>query len=137
MALSRLVSLILRGAELVFAAIVAGVNGEYLHQTHTTAWRFVYTEVVSGLAIFFALIWLIPFSSTFTHWWLDLIISILWWVSFGVLAAVSSSFAPFPRASYTCIAKKKKKKREVLWKCSSRFTDCLATEPWCWLRRHL
>jgi hypothetical protein len=112
MALSRLVSLILRGAELVFAAIVAGVNGEYLHQTHTTAWRFVYTEVVSGLAIFFALIWLIPFSSTFTHWWLDLIISILWWVSFGVLAAVSSSFAPFPRASYTCIAKKKKKKKE-------------------------
>lgn len=96
MALSRLVSLILRGAELVFAAIVAGVNGEYLHQTNTTAWRFVYTEVVSGLAIFFALIWLIPFSSTFTHWWLDLIISILWWVSFGVLAAVSSSFPPFP-----------------------------------------
>lgn len=91
MALDRLVSLILRGAELVFAAIVAGVNGEYLHRNKGTGgeqWRFILTEVAAALGIFFALIWLIPFSSTFTHWPIDFIVSILFWVSFGVLVNV-------------------------------------------------
>ncbi|KAJ6790009.1 hypothetical protein PWT90_03798 [Aphanocladium album] len=94
MALDRLVSLILRGAELVFAAIVAGVNGEYLHQnkgTHGSQWRFIYTEVIAALGIFFALIWLIPFSSTFTHWPIDIILSILFWISFGVLVNLVGS----------------------------------------------
>lgn len=98
MAIDRIVSLILRGAELVFAAIVAGVNGQYLHDSRGRGgnqWRFIYTEVVAALGIFFALIWLIPFSSTFTHWPIDLILSILFWISFGVLVNVSSNKASF------------------------------------------
>ncbi|OAA60743.1 integral membrane protein [Cordyceps fumosorosea ARSEF 2679] len=94
MALDRLVSLILRGAELVFAAIVAGVNGEYLHKTRGTGgtqWRFIYTEVVAALGIFFALIWLIPFSSTFSHWPIDFLLSILFWIAFGVLVNLVGS----------------------------------------------
>ncbi|ATY62833.1 integral membrane protein [Cordyceps militaris CM01] len=88
MAVDRIVSLILRGAELVFASIVAGVNGQYLHNTrstHFSQWRFIYTEVVAALGIFFALIWLIPFSYAFTHWPIDVILSLLFWVAFGVL----------------------------------------------------
>ncbi|KAF7560881.1 hypothetical protein G7046_g3257 [Stylonectria norvegica] len=88
MALDRIVSLVLRAAELVFAAIVAGVTGEYLHKSNADSWalgRFIYTEVVAGLSIFLALLWLIPFSATFIHWPLDIFISILWWVVFGLL----------------------------------------------------
>ncbi|KAJ4154021.1 hypothetical protein LMH87_010485 [Akanthomyces muscarius] len=94
MAIDRLVSLILRGAELVFSAIVAGVNGQYLHHNKGTGgsqWRFIYTEVIAALGIFFALIWLIPFSSTFTHWPIDLVLSILFWVAFGVLVNLVGS----------------------------------------------
>lgn len=92
MALDRLVSMGLRASELVFAAIVAGVTGDYLHHTHAGAWhlgRFIYTEVVAGLSIFLALLWLIPFSSTFVHWPVDIFISVLWWVVFGLLVDVS------------------------------------------------
>lgn len=93
MILARLVSIILRIAELAFAAIVAGINGDYLHQVrHTSSWsqgRFIYTEVVAGIAIFFSLIWLIPFSGTFAHWPVDFLISIIWFAAFGLLVDVS------------------------------------------------
>lgn len=91
MALDRLVSLLLRAAELAFAAIVAGVNGEFLHKSNADSWtlgRFIYTEVVAGIAIFLALIWLVPFSSTFVNWPVDIIISLCWWAAFGLLVDV-------------------------------------------------
>lgn len=99
MALDRIVSMALRAAELVFAAIVAGVTGEYLHRSHASSWdlgRFIYTEVVAALSILFALLWLIPFSGTFIHWPMDIFISILWWVSFGLLVDVSISLLCLP-----------------------------------------
>ena len=92
MALDRLLSLLLRAAELGFGAIVAGVNGEFLDTSSADSWtlgRYIYAEVVAGIAIFFSLIWLIPFSSTFTHWPLDIIISLCWWAVFGLLVDVS------------------------------------------------
>ncbi|ETS81346.1 hypothetical protein PFICI_06348 [Pestalotiopsis fici W106-1] len=89
MILTDLFAMILRLAELVFAAIVAGINGAYLHSVHnTSSWsqgRFIYTEVVAGLAIFLALIWLLPFSGSFVHWPVDIFISILWFVAFGLI----------------------------------------------------
>lgn len=88
MALDRIVSMALRAAELVFAAIVAGVTGEYLHKSNASSWdlgRFIYTEAVAALSILFALLWLIPFSGTFIHWPVDIFMSILWWISFGLL----------------------------------------------------
>ncbi|KAF5025232.1 hypothetical protein F66182_2698 [Fusarium sp. NRRL 66182] len=94
MALDRIVSLILRAAELVFAAIVAGVNGEYLHNARgASSWqlgRFIYTEVVAALSILFSLLLLIPFSSSFINWPLDIFISINWWIAFGLLLIGSS-----------------------------------------------
>lgn len=89
MVLARVISIILRIAELVFATIVAGINGNYLHELrHASSWsqgRFIYTEVVAGIAIFFSLIWLIPFSGSFVHWPIDLFISIIWFAAFGLL----------------------------------------------------
>lgn len=98
MAIDRIVSLVLRAAELVFAAIVAGVNGEYLHKSDgASAWqlgRFIYTEVVAALGILFSLLLLIPFSGTFIHWPLDIFMSINWWIVFGLLVDVSHTPSP-------------------------------------------
>ncbi|RYP80625.1 hypothetical protein DL769_002370 [Monosporascus sp. CRB-8-3] len=89
MILTDIVSMIFRTAELVFAAIVAGVNGHYLRMiSDTSDWykaRFIYTEVVAGLAMLLALFWLFPFSGSFVHWPVDLFISICWFAAFGVL----------------------------------------------------
>ncbi|KAI1808995.1 marvel domain-containing protein [Daldinia bambusicola] len=89
MILTDIFSMILRLAELAFGAIVAGINGQYLHAVrHTDSWdqgRFIYTEVVAGIAIFLAIIWLFPFSGSFVHWPVDLVISICWFVAFGLL----------------------------------------------------
>ncbi len=89
MILADLFSILLRLAELAFAAIVAGLNGVYLHAVHNaSSWqlgRFIYTEVVAGLSIFLAIIWLIPFSGSFIHWPVDFVISVAWFVSFGLL----------------------------------------------------
>jgi hypothetical protein len=93
MILTDLFAMILRLAELAFAAIVAGVNGAYLHAVQDSdSWnqaRFIYTEVVAGLALFLALIWLFPFSGSFVHWPVDVLISICWFVAFGLIVNVS------------------------------------------------
>lgn len=89
MILADLISMILRLAELVFAAIVLGITSHYLHITQgVSAWdqgRFIYTDVVAALAVILAIIWLFPFSGSFIHWPADLFISIAWFVSFGLL----------------------------------------------------
>ncbi|KAJ1326546.1 hypothetical protein MN608_07993 [Microdochium nivale] len=91
MAIMQIASMVLRAAELAFAAIVAGLNGSYLHdmmQLRVDSWplaRFIYTEVVAAIAIFFALIWLLPFSGSFVHYPFDMFMSILWFIAFGLL----------------------------------------------------
>ncbi|ORY68790.1 marvel domain-containing protein [Pseudomassariella vexata] len=89
MAMLSLLSMVLRVAELVFACIVAGVNGAYLHAVeNTSSWdqaRFIFAEVVAGLSILLAIIWLFPFSGSFVHWPVDLVISICWFVAFGLI----------------------------------------------------
>ena len=89
MILVDIISIILRLAELAFATIVAALNGRFLHAVRgTSSWnlgRHIYTEVVAGLSILFAIIWLFPFASSFIHWPMDLVISVMWFVSFGLL----------------------------------------------------
>lgn len=94
MAIERIISFLLRAAELACAAIVAGVNGDYLDDSNASSWqlgRFIYAEVVAGIAILFSLLWLLPFSGGFINWPLDVVISICWWVVFGLLVDVSHS----------------------------------------------
>jgi len=85
----NLVSMLLRIGELAFAAVVAGLTGEYLHSiddvSASNKKRFIYTEVVAGLSIFLALLWLIPFTGTFIHWPVDLVLFALWMIAFGLL----------------------------------------------------
>ncbi|KAJ5104926.1 hypothetical protein NUU61_002273 [Penicillium alfredii] len=86
---SRLASIVLRVAEIAFAAIVAGLIGHYLaSSSDVDIWpqaRWIYTEVIAGLSILLGLIWLIPFSSSFFSWPLDVLISFAWFAAFGIL----------------------------------------------------
>lgn len=80
-------------SQLAFAAIVAGITGSYLHFVRgSSSWhegRFIYTEVVAGLSIVLSVIWLFPFAGSFIHYPADIIISICWFVAFGLLVNVS------------------------------------------------
>jgi hypothetical protein len=68
-------------------------SGSYLHNLPPTPiWarnRFIYTEVVSGISILLSLIFVIPWSGSFLIWPADIVISIMWFVAFGLLANVS------------------------------------------------
>ncbi len=48
--------------------------------------RFIYTVVVGGLSIILAIIWIFPFSSSFINYPVDFLLSIMWFVAFGLLA---------------------------------------------------
>ncbi|KAI2625028.1 marvel domain-containing protein [Hypoxylon sp. NC1633] len=89
MFIADIFSMILRLAELAFSAIIAGINGQYLHAVRNSdSWdqgRFIYTEVVAGIAIFLSIIWLFPFAGSFVHWPVDILISVCWFVVFGLL----------------------------------------------------
>ena len=69
--------------------VVAGIIGSYLHSYDSTnTWpgaRFIYTEVIAGLSILLALLWLLPFAGGFIHWPADLFISVAWFAAFGLL----------------------------------------------------
>jgi hypothetical protein len=86
---SRLVSMVLRFAELVCACVVAGIIGSYLdHYGDANAWperRFIYTETIAGLSILLSLVWLLPFAGGFLHWPMDIVISAAWFAAFGLL----------------------------------------------------
>lgn len=60
-----------------------------MHTQHgQSSWflgRFIYTEVVAGLSILFAVIWLFPFSGSFIHWPTDLVLSVCWFAAFGLI----------------------------------------------------
>ncbi|KAL3471010.1 marvel domain-containing protein [Aspergillus californicus] len=86
--ISRVVSIVLRVTEIAFGAVVAGIFGWFLHKFgDADVWpepRWIYTEVVAAISILFGIIWLIPFSSGFFTWPLDLLISMAWFAAFGV-----------------------------------------------------
>ncbi|PSR92014.1 hypothetical protein BD289DRAFT_365135 [Coniella lustricola] len=89
MIVTDIVSMIFRLAELAFATIVAGITGHYLHVVRgASSWslgRFIYTEVVAGLSILLALLWLLPFAGSFIHWPIDILLSIMWFIAFGLI----------------------------------------------------
>jgi hypothetical protein len=83
---------------LAFSATVAGLTGAYLHAIKgERAWdkkRFIYTEIVAALGIFFSLLFLLPFAGSFLHWPADLILFILFMVAFGLLTSVRGDSPP-------------------------------------------
>jgi hypothetical protein len=76
MIVTRLVSLILRAAQFVFAVIVLGLTAYFLHQrlSHGVGplGRVIYTVIWSSLSIIFSVIWMIPTKSTIASYGSDL-----------------------------------------------------------------
>ncbi|KAK5049059.1 hypothetical protein LTR84_005481 [Exophiala bonariae] len=93
--ISRVVSMILRAGELAFAGIVAGVVGKYLHDYRSGSAqplaRFIYIEVLAGISLLLGLLWLLPFSSGFVHWPVDVFISVAWFAAFGILISFNGT----------------------------------------------
>ncbi|KAG9792317.1 hypothetical protein KCU88_g730, partial [Aureobasidium melanogenum] len=87
--ISRILSIALRIGQLAFAAVVAGIVGSYLHgYRHGSGLplaRFIYIEIVAGISILLALLWLLPFSAGFNHWPVDLLLSFAWFAAFALL----------------------------------------------------
>lgn len=96
---SRAVSVLFRIMQLISATIVAGLVGRYLHNLHegggNRSNRVVYTISIAGISIFFALLFMIPLKYQFYAFPLDLIMFILWMVSFGLLIGVGYYFARY------------------------------------------
>lgn len=82
MLVSRLFGLILRSLSLISALIVVGIVGHYLDvMGNNNAWpgkRFIYTEVVAGIAILASIILLIPTTWALTVVPFDFIMFVLW-----------------------------------------------------------
>jgi len=87
---SRLISIVLRSLELLSAVIVAGIIGHELDIADDNDYfppkRYIYTEVVAGIAILFSLLMLIPFTWAINAFAFDFVMFILWIIAFGLLS---------------------------------------------------
>jgi len=89
MILPRLFSLIMRFAEFVCGTVVLGLVGHFLRIHHKTGQgphgREIYTEVIAAISVVVSLLFLLPFTSSFMHYPLDLILSLAYFAAFGAL----------------------------------------------------
>jgi hypothetical protein len=91
---SKAFNVCLRIWELICAAVVTGVVGEYVHYTtdghaHNNS-KIIYTLALGGISILFSLILLPPYKHAFWAFPLDLALFIMWMTSFGLLLGVGS-----------------------------------------------
>lgn len=96
---SKGASVFLRFVELVSAAVVAGLIGEYLHNidnahAHANS-RIVYAITMAGISLVASIVLFPPLNYTFFFFPLDYALFVCWMVVFGLLANVSNLFAWF------------------------------------------
>ena len=89
MIVTRALSIFLRFAQFVSAAIVLGLVAYFLDRRNDNEWggllgRLVYAIVIASLSVLFSLIWLIPTASSMMHYPFDLLMSAAWFAVFGV-----------------------------------------------------
>ncbi|KAJ4316836.1 hypothetical protein N0V94_005249 [Neodidymelliopsis sp. IMI 364377] len=89
MIFSRLLSLILRAAQFVFAVIVLGLTAYFLSQRtrHGVGpfGRIVFTVIWASLSILLSIIWMIPTKSTMASYGSDLVFTAGWAAAFALL----------------------------------------------------
>jgi hypothetical protein len=90
--------------ELVSAAVVAGLVGEYLHfvsDAHARAEpKMVYAVVLAGISLIVCIVCMIPFDFTFYGFVLDAILFIMWMTAFGLLVNVGLFLSYFTLSVY-------------------------------------
>lgn len=89
----KIASPLLRGLELVCAAIVLGILAHYTYLVDQadgdSDGRIIYSLVIGAISVFFSIILMYPAWWTFYACPLDFVLSICWYVAFGLMINVS------------------------------------------------
>lgn len=89
MALARIISVALRLAQFLCAAIVLGLSAYFLHNyekyRHGPFARLVYSTIISAISVWLALLWMVLPHATYVHFGTDLILCAAWFAVFGLL----------------------------------------------------
>jgi hypothetical protein len=95
MIVTRTLSLALRAAQFLCAAIVLGLAAHLLHLCSAASSpsptepapfdRLVFSVVIAAIAVVLALVWIVPSTSSIVHWAVDLLFAAAWFAVFGVL----------------------------------------------------
>ncbi|KAF1366122.1 hypothetical protein EJ07DRAFT_93673 [Lizonia empirigonia] len=89
MQLSRAISLALRVAQFVCAAIVLGLTAYFLHQREAhdigPMARLIYTIVIAAISAWLAILWMVLPHATVVHFVTDLFFCAAWFAVFGLL----------------------------------------------------
>jgi hypothetical protein len=84
MIVSRVVSLVLRVAQFVFAAIVLGLTAYFIYQRNRYGvgplGRTIYTLVIATFSVIGSLVWMIPTKSSIASYASDFFFSAAWFV---------------------------------------------------------
>jgi hypothetical protein len=98
-----LVRLVLRFFQFVLALTVAGLYGVDLHHANKahayTDGKWVFAEVVAGLAAFTCLVYAVPFFKSYWAFGWDWILFILWTTLFGIFGKIFIPAHPTPKQS--------------------------------------
>jgi len=96
---SKITSVIFRLGALICAAIVLGIISRLFYVVDQgngpVNGKLVYTEVIAGLSIAFAILLMPPLAYSFYLFPLDFIMFICWMVAFGLLANVRCQYLLF------------------------------------------
>ncbi|KAF9698822.1 hypothetical protein EKO04_003156 [Ascochyta lentis] len=89
MQVSRIISIALRFAQFVSAAIVLGLTAYFLHQREAhnigPMSRLIYSIIIAAISLWLALLWMILPHSTIVHFVTDLLFCAAWFAVFGLL----------------------------------------------------
>ncbi|CAO2657566.1 Nn.00g036920.m01.CDS01 [Neocucurbitaria sp. VM-36] len=89
MVIPRIISILLRSAQFLCAAIVLGLTSYLLDQYDKTGGgpfaRLVFTVVISAVSVVLSLIWIIPTTNSIAHYVADLLFCAAWFAVFGLL----------------------------------------------------
>lgn len=92
-ALSKIMTVVLRIAQIICAISIIGVASNYIatHKSRSLGHlsRFIFADVVAVVSTFFAVIWLIPFSSNYMNWYIDALLGVFSAAMAGWLVYVS------------------------------------------------
>ncbi|TGO87532.1 hypothetical protein BPOR_0220g00100 [Botrytis porri] len=59
--------------------------GQFVFSTIVSKKRFIYTDIVAALGLFFSLFFMLPFTWNFIHWPIDFLMFVMYMISFGLL----------------------------------------------------
>ncbi|TGO23697.1 hypothetical protein BPAE_0124g00290 [Botrytis paeoniae] len=84
-----ILALVLRVGQFAFSTIVVGLTSSHLHSARAEpSWskkRFIYTDVIAALGLFFSLFFMLPFTWNFIHWPIDFLMFVMYMIAFGLL----------------------------------------------------